>query len=193
VALYPPELQDRPTAIWVVGHGWHTGIVVRRSDISSALWPEHNDFTDSRYLEVGWGDREFYQAPDGGSRLALRAALVPGQSVLHVVGFDPPVGAYFAGSEVVEVRLSRRGFDELTRFIHTSYARDADGRAVKLGRGLYGRSQFYLATGTYHLLNTCNNWVARALRAAGCPITPAWAMTAGNVMDQVRQFGRAVR
>lgn len=190
--LYPAGQPDRPAAVWVVAHGWHTGLVVRRSDISSTLWPERDDFSRSRYLEVGWGDLDFYQARDGGSRLALKAAFVPGSSVLHVVGFDSPVEESFAGSEVVEIRLSRPGLDGLTRFIHASYARDADGRAVKLGRGLYGRSQFYQATGTYHLLNTCNTWVARGLRAAGCPITPAYAMTAGNVMFQVRQFGRAV-
>jgi hypothetical protein len=40
------------------------------------------------------------------------------------------------------------------------------------------------------MLTTCNVWTARALRAAGFPITPVWALTAANVMFQV-ESGRA--
>jgi hypothetical protein len=143
--------------VWIVDHGWHTSLVVRASDVAGDAWPERRDFPAARYLEVAWGDRDFYVAPRGTSGLALRAATVSRGSVLHVVGFSDPVGVYFAAREVVEVALSR-----------------------------------HPAGGRYSLLNTCNTWIASALRAAGSPITPLWTPTAAGVLRQVRSFGRVV-
>ena len=190
-SLYPPRADEPTRTLWVLGHGWHASIVVRRADISSGIWPEHEDFPQARLLEIAWGDRDFYQAERGTLWLALKAAL-GSESVLHVVGFSAPIAEYFPETEIVEVTVSRRGFDELSRFVHASYARDANGRPIRTRRGQYGQSYFYRATETYHLFNTCNNWVAKALRAAGLPITPAYATTAGNVMLQAREHG-AVR
>lgn len=190
--LYPPGAGEPTRTLWVLGHGWHTSIVARRADISSTIWPEHEDFPQARFIEVAWGDRDFYQAERGTLWLALKAAL-GSASVLHVVGISTPIAEYFPETEIVELTVSQRGFDELSRFIHASYARDATGRTTKTRRGHYGQSSFYLATETYHLFNTCNTWVAKALRAAGLPITPAYAMTAGNVMRQVRELGTVRR
>jgi len=42
-------------------------------------------------------------------------------------------------------------------------------------------------------LNTCNTWVAKALRSAGCPITPAYCITRGPLLYQTKKFGRDLR
>lgn len=188
-----PPATERSRTVYLVDHGWHTGIVVKRADIPPNLWPESADFPAARFLEVGWGNREFYQARRPTLGLALRAAILPSASVLHVVAFDAPVEAYFPEGEIIEVALSGSGFDELSRFLHASYARDGAGRTVKLGPSLYGHGAFYVATGRYHLLNNCNHWTARALRAAGSPIEPGSALTAAGVMTQARRFGRVIR
>jgi uncharacterized protein (TIGR02117 family) len=179
-------------AVWIVDHGWHTGLVVRAADLPGDLWPEREDFPGARFLEVAWGDRDFYVAPRGTSGLALRAALVSQGSVLHVVGFREPVRAYFPAQEVIEVTLSRAGFEALARFVDATHARAGALRAARLAPGLYGESGFYAASGRYSLLNTCNTWSAAALREAGAPITPLWAATAGGVLRQARSFGRVV-
>lgn len=187
--LYPPRADEPTRTVWVLGHGWHTSIVVRRADIASGIWPERDDFPRAGFIEIAWGDRGFYVAERGTLWLALKAAFVSPESVLHVVGFSTPIAQYFPGSDIIEVTVSARGFDELSRFIHESYARNAEGQTTRLSRGQYGTSSFYRAIGNYHLLNTCNNWVAQALRAAGLPVTPAYAMTAGNVLRQARPLG----
>ena len=186
VSLYPPPPGDASVSVWVVRHTWHTGLVVRRADVAAGAWPARADFPGAAYLEVGWGDRDFYQAPEGTLWLALKAALWPTDSVLHVAAFAEPPERFFAGSEVVSVRLSARGFQRFAAFVADAHARDDRGRAIRLGPGKYGASRFYLGRERY-LLTTCNVWTARALRAAGLPITPAWALTAGNVMFQVRR------
>lgn len=179
--------------VYVLGHGWHTSIVVRRNDIPVGMWPERDDFPDAIYLEAGWGDKDFYLAPKATFGLALKAALQATPSVLHIVGFRIPAAAYYPQSDIIEVGLAQKNFENLCKFIHDTYQRDANGRAIYLGRGLTAHSAFYLARGKYHLFNTCNNWVAKALQAAACPIRSRQAMTAGNVIEQTRQFGRVIR
>jgi uncharacterized protein (TIGR02117 family) len=182
--LYPPGSDEPGRPVWVVRHQWHTGLAMRRADVPASLWPERDDFPDALYLEVGWGDRDFYRAPRGTLWLGLKAALWPTDSALHVAGFSQAPARYFSGRQVVEVEVSARGLGRLAAFIGAAHARSREGRAIPLGPGLYGESRFYLGRERF-LLTTCNVWTARALRASGFPITPLWALTAGNVMFQV--------
>ena len=185
----PPAGGEPAVSAWVLDHGWHTSIVARRSDVDRTLWPEVDDFPEAVFVEVAWGDREFYMTPTASSGLALKAALLASGSVLHVVGVSTPIAAYFSQSRIVELRLSRRGFDAMTRFIHDEYQRDRENRPIRLERGLYGASWFYAARSRYHLFNTCNTWVARGLSTAGLAVTPAGVITAGEVMRQIEPVG----
>ncbi|RPH75343.1 DUF2459 domain-containing protein, partial [bacterium] len=53
-----------PHSIYVVRQPWHTGIVVLAADVPANAWLARRDFPDAAYLEVGWGDRAYYQAAD---------------------------------------------------------------------------------------------------------------------------------
>src|SRR5215510_16066446 len=81
----PPSAGEPATTLWIVDHGWHTSIVVRRADIDRARWPELDDFSAATLVEVAWGDREFYMATSPTSGLAIKAAVATSGSVLHVV------------------------------------------------------------------------------------------------------------
>jgi len=188
----PGESEPRKT-IYLVSHGWHAGIVLRRADIPDSIWPELGDFPDAQYLEVGWGDMDFYQTPDPHMGLILKAALLPTASVLQIVGFNRSVPAYFPYSEIIRIELSSASFEHLSSTIAASFATDEAGNTTSLGPGLYGNSRFYLSRETYHLFNTCNVWTARALRAAGLPITPATATKVESLMSQARKFGMVVQ
>ena len=125
--LYPLQSQEEPRLIYVVSHGWHTGIVIKRDDVDAHLWPEKDDFPEALYLEAGWGDRDFYQAPKAGVGILLQAALASPASVLFVIGMPTTVTQYFPGGEIIEIALSRRGLEELSKFIHATYKKDAAG------------------------------------------------------------------
>jgi len=192
-SLYPPAPDAPVEPVWVVDHGWHTGLVLARSSIARGLLSEQDHFPAAPYLELGWGDADFYRAPDAGVWLAIRAAVFSRDSVLHVVGLPTRPETAFAAEDVVEIRLSRPGFDALARFVDGSFDRAGQPAASPQGRGLYGDSVFYPARGRYHLLNTCNTWIAEALRAAGLPITPVYAMTGGNLMWQLSRLPKISR
>lgn len=191
-AAEPTAREGEPTVpVYLVSHGWHTGLVIRRADVPEGLWPEASDFPEAEYLEVGWGDRDYYQARDPGLWLTLKAALVPTPSVLHVVGFRDPPADYFPASEIVELALPRRDFERLAKYIHDAHAREDKQPVAPLGPGLYGDSRFYPARETFHLFNTCNVWTARALRSAGLPVRDA--ITTEGLMSQARRLGRVVQ
>jgi len=179
--------------VYLVSHGWHTGIVVRRVDLPAAIWPESADFPGAEYLEVGWGDRDYYQSREPDLWLTLKAVFWPTPSVLHIAAFSGPVASYFPRSEVVELELSQRGFERLSGFVHRRFHRNSAARSARLGPGLYGQSAFYPAREKFHLFNTCNVWTARVLRAAGLPVTPFFAITTDSVMSQARPFGKTIQ
>ena len=191
-SLYPPELGGQNRRVHMISHGWHTGIALRTNDISRAIWPQSEDFANVEYIEVGWGDWDYYQTPAATLSLALKAALVPTRSVVHLIGFNSTPEEYFSGSTIIEIVLSEKGFVRLSEFIAGEYSGAALINQNAPQQGLYSTSQFYPARGTFHLFNNCNKWVARALRSAGCPITPLYAITAGNIVYQTKTFGFAV-
>ena len=139
-------------------------------------------------MEIAWGDRDFYMAAEAAASLAVKAALFTSGSVLHIAGLDESTLEAIPAGDIVELRISRAGFDRMTRFVHDEYQRTDEGHPVRLGPGLYGASWFYAARSHYHLFNTCNTWVARALQRAGLDVSPAGVVTAGAVMQQVRRL-----
>lgn len=188
-----PGTSTPERSVHLVSHGWHVGLVLRREDVPAGLWPEKDALGPVRYLEVGWGDGDFYPARPGTAALALRAAFRSRGSVLQVVGFDDPVAAMFPGSTILEADLSPRGLAALAHYIGLTYARDQDGHAIVVAPAQYGVGVFYAARGHYRLLDGSNTWVARGLQAAGCPVDVDRAVTASGVLHQVAGFSRVIR
>lgn len=176
-------------SIYLVGHHWHAGIVVRTADIPDGVWPQHQDFADAEYLEVGWGDADFYQIDELQVRLAMKALFLPTSSVLHIVGFNGPVENYFTGSEIIEFKISEENLKELSSFIEEGYAMDENGQPIMLGPGIYGNSRFYASTQSYHLFRTCNVWSASSLRAAGIPISSWFSFTVDELIGRAARYG----
>jgi len=180
-------------SVYVISNGWHTGLVVPRGQVSAEVWPEQGELAPTPFLEVGWGDREAYLADRITVRLALGAAVGSASAALQVAGLDALPTERGREIEVAELRLTPREFDNLSRFISKSYARHGTGNTIRLARGYTENSAFYLATGRYHLFNTCNTWTAKALRAAGCPIVSALILTASQLMDQALGACQGIR
>ena len=179
--------------VYLVSHGWHVGLVLRQDDVAAAGGLATAALDTFRYLEVGWGDGDFYPAPRGTLALALRAAFRSRSSVLHVVGFDDDVPTMFPRAKILRADVSPAGFAALVRHVEASQAVDDQGRPIVVAPPLYGVGGFYLARGRYRLLDNSNTWAARALAAAGCPIDVEAAVTAGSVLHQAARFAHVVR
>ena len=172
-------------AIYLVAHDGHTGIAVPRAKITAGLWPESRDFPQADYLEVGWGNRDYYYGRNTDLWGTLNAVF-PSPSVLHVAGFRGAPAEYFRANEIIELAVPADGFERLVRYIHDAHERAGALPAAALGPGLYGDSRFYPAWESFHLFRTCNVWTAHALRAAGLPFRDA--ITMEGLMSQGRRL-----
>ena len=172
-------------AAFIVSHGWHTGIVYPREELLRFVPELSERFSDGRYLEIGWGEMEFYQSREATAGITLRAILLPTDSVVHVVSVPRSPFESFPNSKIRKICLGQAQIDSLGRFISNSFQRDQDGRVVATQKGLYGDSQFYSGQGSFNLFNTCNKWTAIALESAGYDINPFFKLTASSVIDYI--------
>jgi uncharacterized protein (TIGR02117 family) len=195
--LWPPKPDAGLTAIYVVSHGYHAGVVIDRAAMAKVAGEQgHRSsiaiaqrFANYRWLEIGWGDEGFYTSvPDAASvtaGLALRALFMPDNpSVLHVVGLTDDPRAAFPKSDIVRVELSEGGFSRMLDRLEASFARNRDNVPDDLGPGLYGSSRFFRGTEYFNIFRVCNHWVARLLSAAGVPVSQAAAtLSQGLFLD----------
>jgi uncharacterized protein (TIGR02117 family) len=151
--------------VYVVQQELHTGIVFKISEVDTSIWPEAADFKEFNFIDVGWGDFDFYQAPDNDPLLALKAIALPTTSVLRVDAFRIQPDAYYGNYQKLRFCMSRSRFDNLCKAISDSFDRDASGKAM-VTQETFGL-KFYQAKGKYHAMNTCNTWVANMFREAG--------------------------
>lgn len=74
-------------------------------------------FNSPAYYEIGWGDRDFYQAQEVTSGLTLQALFWSKGAVLHVVALFEHPEQHFAGEPVVSTCLSRNELISLQSFL----------------------------------------------------------------------------
>ena len=170
--------------VFIVSHGWHTGFVLPARAIQNEFPQLKKRFGNVPYLEIGWGDKGFYQANEITSGLTMRAIFWPTESVVHIVAVDKEPQRYFPESEVRSVELDKEAFALLLTYIANSFKREGE-KLSPMKKGIYGNSQFYEGEGNYYLMNTCNKWTAKGLKSAGMDLDPLFKLTAGSVLDAV--------
>jgi len=148
--------------LYVVDHGWHSGIVVERAALVRRLPALGAEIGHEGYVEIGWGEERFYQARETTVGMALRAVSRPNASVLQVVPLAGPPQRYF--TNVTEMRTDDSGYAATLDFIAATFKPELE----RLGPSLYGEGWFYRAEGSFHLFNNCNSWVAAAVEKARC-------------------------
>lgn len=185
-ALWPPKPGEPVMEIFVVSHGYHAGIALSTAQLATAaqrngdaaLGLVAERFGGYPFIEVGWGEQDFYASvptvADLSVGLAVRALFRPNnKSVLHVVGLPDAPRKVFASADIVRVGLSEAGFARMLSALNASFVLEGNPPALQtLGRGLYGPSLFFRANGNFHMFNVCNHFVAEMLSKAGLPVTP---------------------
>jgi len=175
---------DNNKDIFVINHGIHAGIILKVEDINSSIWKVDTMFKEFEYIEIGWGDEDFYKSSDPSVWMTLKAGLFPTSSVLHLRAISQYKLNRFSKDKIVKLSISKEEFDKLSLFIENSFAKE-NGKFIVLSKGLYPESLFYISSKTYHIFNTCNVWTAQALESAGVNITPFLSITTNNLFSQI--------
>ena len=174
-------------SIFIVKHTWHTGIIVERNRAHEFIPVLEGIFPASEFLEIGWGDKDFFTAEKGTSGLALKAALWPTKSVLLVSPYNRDPSAYFEDADLEKILLTTEEFSNICSYINRSFAIDGENKLIMVESESNVSGRFYLSSEKYHIFKTCNVWTAKALKKAGLPILPFFALRSENVLKQIKR------
>ena len=181
-ALYPAKSDEQSVRVLVIGHGLHSGLIIRVNDVAranasqglSALGSLTARFGAFDWMEVGWGDANFYRfAPsllDVSAAMLLKALFSPGNaSVVHIVGVQDPLNVSFPKADILQMDLSEQGFAALAKSLDQAFLKSGEGAAIDAGPGLYGPSRFFEGRHEFGAWNVCNHFVNGLLRVGGLP------------------------
>lgn len=183
---------DQRHVIYVSSISWHTGIVVPAYSLPDSLWPEGHQYADSAYLEIGWGDADYY--PNEGFNLwyAIKSVFWPTSSVLHVNPLHQAVEDYYVDTDVVRIAVNGEQLRNLSAYLIEEFEQGETGKFIPAEEGIYTDSHFYEGSSSYYFPNNSNVWAARALKRAGFSISPIWYQTTGWVLNKAENFGELV-
>jgi len=194
--LWPPPPNSVQQTIYVSLDTWHAMIAfpIQRegSDQPSTFSSEDGTLPQSSalssqhlYEEWGYAERAWYLEGKTGLTGVVRALFWPSEGVVEVGHHDrvwadrtpqPP-------SDLFSFRLSEEGYRRLRRHLQATLVNEGPVATV-------GQSAFYPAKDSYHLLHTCHQYAALALREAGLPLSPFLAFSRASLEWQLRYAAR---
>ncbi|MBS9525460.1 DUF2459 domain-containing protein [Litoribacter ruber] len=183
--------QDKYT-IYVSSISWHTGLVIPGEVLPDSIWREGHEYGEAEYLEIGWGDADFYPSEGFNLWYAFKAVFWPTRSVLHIKPIARNPENHYYNTNVVKIELNKEQMETLVQFLVRELNLDESGQIIPSTQGLYSDSHFYEGSSRYYFPNNSNVWVARAIRHAGFPLRPLWLQTTGMVLNKVEDFGTLV-
>lgn len=183
--------EQHPFTVYILNQCWHTGIVLKVSDISENDLPEVKTFTGNQYIDIGWGDEEYYRIPGFDLPLALRALLSPSSSALKIRTLNIPIETYYETfTYCIAFHLTGDEFRTLCKYIGDTFMRNGSKSTLLENRG--NIVYFYKAVGDYHLFNTCNTWVADALENSGIPVSTSMIISGSDLFNSIKDYGKVL-
>lgn len=136
------------------------------------------------YEEWGYAERAWYLEGKTGVTGVVRALFWPTEGVVEVGYHDEPWAHRTPQppASLFTFSLSEEGYHRLRAHLRRTVAR-VDPIASTNG------STFYSASQSYHLFHTCHQYAAEALREAGLPVSPFWALGRSSLAWQLRRAG----
>ena len=167
--LWPPPPDSPARTVHVSLDTWHAMIAFPAD-------------TPHAYEEWGYAERAWYLDDQRGLSGIVRALFWPTEGVVEIGRYDrvwaertpqPP-------AERFVFRVTDEGYRRLRLYLRGTISVDTPIASV-------GQSAFYPAAHSYHLLHTCHQYAAQALREAGLPLSPFWALNRTSLAWQLRR------
>jgi hypothetical protein len=148
-----------------------------------------------KYVDIGWGDKDFYQSPkEFDLYLAFKALFLPTESVVRIEGYNSDIEDIISYSDYcIKFQLKDQNQIKLLKFIDSSFLRNDKNKLIITFVKANGKIIFFKSKYSYHILETCNKWVAKGFAEAGYEVSPTWIITAENLFEEVKKFGTVIR
>lgn len=171
-----PEME-----IYLLSNEIHTGIVIPvKNDVFDwETFINKEDYLDrpSEWIEMGWGDRQFYfEMPTLDKltfKLAFDALFLPDPAIVHVNYLDAHPREY-ASHKVL--KISKVTYKKLVEEMIKRFELQ-NGKPILIpNKGYTSTDNFYESYGSFSVLRTCNIWTAEILGEADLK-RPVWSPT----------------
>ncbi|MFA5806469.1 MAG: DUF2459 domain-containing protein [Melioribacteraceae bacterium] len=180
--------------IHLINYSWHTGLLFPVNETTIKKIPAIKYFENYDYVDISWGDEEFYQHPDFNLYLGAKAILYPTPSVVRVEGYNLEMKFIIDRTEfAIQFQITEANFNKLADFINNSFLLIDKNDYKVTSKQRDGKVVFYSSHLKYHLMNTCNTWVARAFNSAGFQIEPTGIITDNQLFTKIRKFGKVLK
>jgi len=171
--------------IFIASNGVHLDLIIPREYLTTKLlkaldlpqWVSHVSF--------GWGDKEFYiNTPtwnDIEISTTFKALFLISESAVHVTWLKNKYPGWTIIS-MCDIQLQL-----LIDYLEGTFKKRRDHNILEIGASGYSEyDKFYQAHGNFSFVQTCNNWVNKALKAAKVK-TSIWSPFDQGVLYQAKK------
>lgn len=126
--------------------------------------------TNKKYIKIGWGDRKIFLETQNWNNLKLKdlffAFFGLNESVLRIEKLDEL-------NNCKAIEIDENQLEIIKEYIKKSH----NNRLINKKENYYQNGDYYESDLNYNCINTCNNWVNKALRKAKisnriwCPVS----------------------
>ncbi|QCK14460.1 TIGR02117 family protein [Mangrovivirga cuniculi] len=159
--------------IYLSTNGVHADIIIPIDYFDSAFINQLDTNPTVEYLSFGWGDENFYLNTTTWADLtvknAITALFVDSPTLIHLTKYSN------VSDHWVKTNINHQQLGKLKSQIVSSFEYDNGKVQLLEGAGYHSNDNFYKATGSYNLFNTCNSWTNKVLKNSGlraCVWTP---------------------
>jgi hypothetical protein len=180
--------------VYLVKESWHTGLMFQVNDFTISSFPVIKYFEEFEYVDIGWGDADFYQTPGFDIFLAAKAILIPTPTVIRIDGYKYPIEKIIEWREfAIKFSLSKEQFLMMIKYINVHLVKDQTGEPIISKRELGKPIIFFKSHGQYHLFRTCNTWAAEVVNEAGFGIDLFGLITASQLYTKFAKHGTILK
>ena len=156
--------------VYILNYSWHSGFLIKIEQKAIDKIPALKLFSEYKYVDIGWGDSDFYRSNIAFDPiLAFKAAFLPTKSTLRIEGINNSIKQLLhTYNFLIMYEYDDDNYNKLLEFINSSITYYDEKAKIIEKRQALGIVYFQSPL-TYHILNTCNTWIARGLSKAGCP------------------------
>lgn len=179
--------------VYLVKESWHTGIMFEINDYTIEVLPALNLVKDFMYVDIGWGDADFYQTPGIDFYLAAKAILIPTPTVIRMDGYKFSIEKIIEWREfAIKFEFSGEEFMKLIKFINDHIVYD-EGHPVITKHEVDSPVYFIKSLEEYHLFRNCNTWAAQAISSTGIDVDTFGLVTASQLYAKFAKYGKVIK
>lgn len=181
-------------SIYLAKDNWHTGIIIPVDNLVIENLPVIKKFESYKYVDIGWGDEDFYQSLGFDLYLAAKAILVPSSSVIRIGGYNLSIDRIIEWRDyMIEFVISKEQLIRMLFFINNSFALDDNGEYITSNYVEYSSVIFFKSIHKYHAFMTCNTWAAETINSSGIGIDSFGIVTADQLYSKLAKKGKVIK